>query len=499
MTTSQHNKRWIILALTLVAQFMVTLDATIVTVALPSIQTDLGFADQLDLQWVINAYVLFFGGFLLLGGRAGDLFGRQRLFLAGLALFTGASLVNGLADNTSMLVVGRGVQGFGAALVSPAVLSIIIVTFRNTAERVKALGFFTAVTAGGSAAGMLFGGLLTDYASWRWIFLVNIPIGLIGIVGALRTIPNSRAAAGNLRHMDLPGAISVTGGLTVLVYAIVNAQTWGWGSARFLWLTVVAAALLVAFVLIELRTGHPLVRLGLFAKRTISVGNATMLTFSGGLFVMMFFPTLYLAENLGYSPIEIGLAYLPWPVAMMAAGSVGQKLIGRTGPRLLLVVGLLLVAAGLLTFVRLPVDGSYAADVLPGMLLTAVGAGLVFTPVFMVATTGVAAEESGLASGVINTAQQLGAALGLAVISTLAAAHTAHLLDAAGGRPTAAEQSSALVDGFQRGFAVAAAVVLASALIAALGLRRADFAQGSGTAGGSDAEAAVEPAATPAV
>ncbi|MFJ5218811.1 MFS transporter [Streptomyces sp. NPDC088354] len=492
MTRPNDSKRWIILALTLIAQFMVTLDATIVTVALPSIQTDLGFATQLDLQWVINAYVLFFGGFLLLGGRAGDLFGRQRLFLSGLALFTGASLVNGLANDTSMLVAGRGVQGFGAALVSPAVLSIIIVTFPNTAERVKALGLFTAVTAGGSAAGMLFGGVLTDYASWRWIFLVNIPIGLVGIVGALRTIPNTRAAQGSLRHMDLPGAVSVTGGLTVLVYAIVNAQSWGWGSARFIWLVAVAVALLTAFVVIELRTSHPLIRLGIFTKRTISVGNATMLTFSGGLFVMMFFPTLYLAANLGYSPIKIGLAFLPWPVAMAAAGTLGQKLIGRTGPRLLLVTGLLFVAAGLLTYLRLPVHGAYATDVLPGLLLTAIGAGLVFTPVFIVATTGVAAEESGLASGVINTSQQLGAALGLAVISTLATSHTTHLLSGAGDRPTAAERSSALVEGFQRGFTVAAAILAVSVLIAAFGLRKRDFGQEPGAGNTDGAEVARE-------
>jgi EmrB/QacA subfamily drug resistance transporter len=496
-TDSHHSRRWVILGLTLIAQFMVTLDATIVTVALPSIQTDLGFANQLDLQWVINAYVLFFGGFLLLGGRAGDLFGRQRLFLTGLVLFTGASLVNGIADDPATLVIGRGIQGFGAALVSPAVLSIIIVTFQSSAERVKALGFFTAVTASGSAAGMLFGGLLTDYASWRWIFLVNIPIGLVGIIGAIRIIPNSKAMTGNVRHMDLPGAISVTGGLTVLVTAIVNAQAWGWSSARFIWMAVAAAALLAAFVVIELRTRHPLVRLGLFTKRTISVGNAMMLTFSGGLFVMMFFPTLYLAENMGYSPIEIGLAYLPWPVAMMIAGSIGQKFIGKAGPRLLLTVGLLFVAVGLLTFVRLPVYGSYAADVLPGMLLTAVGAGLVFTPAFMVATTGVAPEESGLASGIINTSQQLGAALGLAVTSSLAAGYTAHLLAGTGARDIpAAMQSSALVEGFQRGFTVAAAIVLASALIAAFGLRKADFTQNTTVASG-DGQDAEQPLPAP--
>ncbi|MEV6781247.1 MFS transporter [Streptomyces sp. NPDC051098] len=488
---SRRNRRWIILALTLIAQFMVTLDATIVTVALPSIQTDLGFANQLDLQWVINAYILFFGGFLLLGGRAGDLFGRQRLFLIGLALFTGASLVNGLASDSTMLVAGRGVQGFGAALVSPAVLSIIIVTFRGAAERVKALGFFTAVTASGSAAGMLFGGLLTDYASWRWIFLVNIPIGLVGILGAIRSIPNSKARAGSLRHMDLPGAISVTGGLTLLVTAIVNAHTWGWGSSRFVWMTVGGITLIAAFILIELRSSHPLVRLGIFAKRTISVGNAVMLTFTGGLFVMMFFPTLYLAENMQYSPIKIGLAYLPWPLAMMAAGGIAQKLLGKIGPRLLLVTGLLFVAVGLLTFVRLPVDGSYAADVLPGMLLTAAGAGLVFTPAFMVATTGVFAEESGLASGVINTSQQLGSALGLAAISSLAAGHTAHLLSGASRGASSAIQSSALVEGFQRGFAVASVVVIVSALIAAFGLRKTDFTQASSDSEAQEAEQSV--------
>jgi EmrB/QacA subfamily drug resistance transporter len=473
----------------LIAQFMVTLDATIVTVALPSIQTDLGFAGQVDLQWVINAYILFFGGFLLLGGRAGDLLGHQRPFLIGLTLFTGASLVNGLADDSITLVVGRGVQGFGAALVSPAVLSIIFVAFRGASERVTALGFFTAVTAGGSAAGMLFGGLLTDYASWRWIFLVNVPIGLIAILGAIRAIPNPTARSGNLRHMDVPGAISVTGGLTLLVTALVNAPTWGWASARFLWATAGAVALLAAFIAIELRTSHPLVRLGLFTRRTISIGNTVMLTFAGGLFVMMFFPTLYLAENMAYSPTKIGLAYLPWPVGMMMAGGLAQRLIGRTGPRLPLIVGLLLVAVGLLTFVRLPVNGAYAADVLPGMLLTAVGAGLVLTPAFMVATTGVAADESGLASGVINTSQQLGSAIGLAVISSLAAGHTAHLLAGAdgAGASSALTPSSSLVEGFQRGFAVASVVVLVSALIAAFGLRSADSARDPDDTDGSRA------------
>jgi EmrB/QacA subfamily drug resistance transporter len=476
--TTPHDvsvrRRWLVLSLVLIAQFMVVLDATIVTVALPSVQTSLKFTSELNLQWVINAYSLFFGGFLLLGGRAGDLFGRQRLFVAGLALFTGASLVNGLAQSSEMLIIGRAVQGVGAALVSPAVLAILLVTFTDEGERGRALGYFTTVTASGSAAGLLLGGVLTNWLSWRWIFLVNVPIGVIGLVGALSLVPNSRVRSGGLRTLDLPGAVSVTAGLTLLVYTIVNAEHWGWGSARVLWLVVTAAVLLLAFVAIETRTRNPLIRLGIFAKRSLASGNITMFLMVAGLFTMMFFPTLYLAQISGYSPIKVGLAYLPWPVAMAAAGTLAQRLSARVSPRVLLAVGLAIVAAGLLTFARLPEHGSYAADVLPGMLLTAIGAGLAWANIFVVATTGVSHEESGLAAGIVNTSQQLGAALGLAVLSSIAAAHTSHILEHVGSSSTAAVRDHALVQGFQRGFLIGGVIVAVGALAAMLGVPRPD-------------------------
>jgi EmrB/QacA subfamily drug resistance transporter len=334
--------RRLILALVLVAQFMVVLDATIVTVALPTIQTSLHFSSQLSLQWVVNAYILLFGGFLLLGGRAGDLFGRRNLFVLGLAVFTGASLINGLAQSTGMLIAGRAVQGLGAGLVAPAVLSIIVATFTETAERTKALGVFSAVTASGSATGLLLGGILTDALSWRWIFLVNAPIGVAAVLLALRYVPNSRAHHGRTRAMDVPGAIAVTGGVSLLVYGVVSAQSWGWGSTRFVLTTAGATVLLLAFVVIELRSPAPLMRLGIFKSRSLSTANVTMFLFISGQYATLFFPTLYMQDALGYSPLGTGLAYLPWPVTMAAASAVGQRLIPRIGAIPTLATGLAL-------------------------------------------------------------------------------------------------------------------------------------------------------------
>jgi EmrB/QacA subfamily drug resistance transporter len=461
--------RWLALALVLVAQFMVVLDATIVTVALPSIQRGLGFASQLDLQWVINAYVLVAGGFLLLGGRAGDLFGRKRMFLAGLALFTVASLANGLAQSPGMLIAGRAVQGLGAALVSPAVLSIIVSTFTNEGERTKALGVFSSVTAGGSATGLLLGGVLTQELSWRWIFLVNVPIGLIGGLLAARFVAHSRGPETANRRIDVLGAVTVTGGLTLFIYALVNAQTWGWGSGRFIGLVVGAAVLLAVFLATELRASAPLIRLAIFRIRSLAGANAAMFLMLAGQFVVLFFPTLYLQDIFRYSPLKTGLAFLVWPVMMIVAASIGQRLIRRFDPRLVLGAGLLLDSGGLFAFHSLPVDGSYAANVLPGMLLTAAGVGLGFSTLFFLATVDAPAHEAGLASGLINTSQQLGAALGLAVLSTIAASHTANLLH---GATTAAQRAGALTSGFQVGFMIAAIFPLAAALVVATVLRR---------------------------
>jgi EmrB/QacA subfamily drug resistance transporter len=462
-------RRWLVLAIVLVAQFMVVLDATIVTVALPSIQRGLGFASQLDLQWVINAYVLLAGGFLLLGGRAGDLFGRKRLFMSGLLLFTAASLANGLAQSPGMLIAGRAVQGLGAALVSPAVLSIIVATFSKEHERAKALGVFSSVTAAGGAVGLLLGGLLTQELSWRWIFLVNVPIGVLGGLMALRFVVNSFVPQSGKRRIDVLGAVTVTGGLTLFIYALVNAQSWGWGSGRFIGLVIGAAALLVVFLVTELRSSAPLVRLTIFKIRSLAGANAAMFLMMAGQFVTMFFPTLYLQDVFRYSPIKTGLAYVVWPVMMIVTVSVAQRLIRRFDPRLVLIAGLLFVSGGLFAFHSLPVDGSYAANVLPGMLLTAIGVGLGFATLFFLGTVDAPPQEAGLASGLINTSQQLGAALGLAVLSTIAASHTANLLH---GATTAVQRSGALTSGFQVGFMIAAVFPLAAALVVATVIRR---------------------------
>jgi EmrB/QacA subfamily drug resistance transporter len=468
------TSRRLILALVLVAQFVVVLDGTIVAVALPAIESSLHFGSQLSLQWVINAYALLFGGFLLLGGRAGDLYGRRTLFVAGLALFTAASLANGLAQSTETLIAGRAVQGFGGALVTPAALAIIIATFTETTERTKALGVFASVSAGGAAAGFLLGGVLTDALSWRWIFFVNVPIGVAGVLLALRYVPNSRVGRNQARSIDIPGAISVTGGVSLLVYAIVKAQAWGWGSTRFALTAAGAVLLLVAFAAIELRSRAPLIRLGIFSSRSLSAANTIMFVFVAGLFTTLFFPTLYMQQVLGYSPIETGFAYLPWPIALVAASALGQRMIPRFGARPTLVIGLIVAAAGLFMISRIPDSGSYAADILPGFLVNAAGTGLTYSTLFLLATAGVSNEEVGLASGIISTSQQLGGAIGLAALASVAASRTSHLLSGGG---SAEEQTHALVAGFQRGLLVASALILAAAAVAILTLRRDDLDQ----------------------
>ncbi|GIF74633.1 MFS transporter [Asanoa siamensis] len=458
-----------ILWIVLIGQFMVVLDATIVTVSLPSISTSLGFESQGQLQWVINVYVLLFGGFLLFGGRAGDLIGRQRMFVIGLALFGVSSLVNGLAQNPETLIVGRAVQGLGGALTSPAVLSIIIVTFEGVADRAKALGVFSAVTASGSASGMLAGGVLTEWLSWRAIFLVNVPIAAIAVIGALRVIPNSRhRVAGERNRIDLPGAVTITAGLLLLVYGIVNAADWGWGSAKVWWIIAGAAALIALFFVIEARSRHPLVRLGIFRHRALAVTNTTMFLMRAGMFVMMFFPTLYLADVKGFSPIQNGLAYVPWPVAMFVASRFAQRIIAKAGPKATLLPGLVILAGGLFALSFSDANSSYAAGVLPGMLLTAIGAGLAWAAMFLTASVGVQPGESGLASGLINTSQQLGSAIGVAIISSIAAAYTSDLV----GRGAGANE--ALVKGFDRGYLIGTFVMLGAAAVALFGLRRTD-------------------------
>src|SRR5829696_7596550 len=342
---SGETSRWLVLVIVCLAQFMVILDATVVNVALPSIQADLGFSAA-NLQWVINGYTLVFGGFLLLGGRAGDLFGRRRLFLAGVAIFSFASLLNGLATSDTWLVVARGLQGLGGALVSPAALSIITTTFAEGEDRTKALGVWSAIAAGGGAFGLLLGGVLTDTLSWEWVFFVNVPVGLATALLAIRYVPESRAAL-RTSGVDLPGAVTVTAGLIVLVYAIVKAEANGWGSAKTLGLAAIAAALLVAFVVIELRSAAPLIRLGIFRVRSLSGANAVLLLAAGGLFAFFFFASLYVQEILDFSPLEAGLAFLPVTVGIGLGAAFAQQLVKRIGVRVTTVIGMLIAAFGL--------------------------------------------------------------------------------------------------------------------------------------------------------
>jgi predicted MFS family arabinose efflux permease len=377
-----------------------------------------------------------------------------------------------------MLIGGRVAQGLGAAMVSPAVLSIVLVTFTDARERTKALGYFTTVSASGGGIGILLGGVLTDVLSWRAIFLVNVPIGLVALLAATRFIPNSRFGDGGLRTMDLPGAVSITGALTVLVYALVNAGAWGWSSGRVIGLLSAAAAAFAAFLVIESRTSKPLVRLGVFRSRTLSAGNATMFLMMAGLYTLLFFPVLYLGEIKGYSPFKTGLAILPWPVTMMVTGAICQYAIKRVGVRIPLVTGLVLVAGGLFGYARLSPGESYAAGMLPGLLLTAAGAGLAWQLLFLVATAKVRPEESGLASGLVNSAQQIGAAIGLAALAVVAAARTSHVLAQIGGKPTASQAAQALTLGFQRGFVIAGIIVAVAAVVALLGVRAGDIQHG---------------------
>ena len=465
MSSRTETNRWLVLVVVCLAQFMVVLDATIVNVALPSIQHGLGFAPA-DLQWVINAYTLVFGGFLLLGGRAADLVGRKRLFMAGIAVFTLASLVNGLAQSSGMLVAGRALQGLGGALVAPAALSIITTTFTSPGERTRALGVWSAIAAGGGAFGLLLGGILTDALSWEWIFFVNVPVGLAALAAAARIVPESRVEVAH-RSFDLAGAVTVTSGLVVLVYAIVKAQAFGWGSGRTLGLAAVALALLGAFIVIERRSRAPLVRLSIFRIRSITAANVVMLLVASGMFAMFFFASIYVQEVLGYSPLKAGFAFLPMTLGIVVGAGIAQQLVPRFGVRAVAVGGISLAAAGMALLTGVPVDGSYASDLLPGLLPMSIGMGLTFVPITLLGTGNVGAEDAGLASGLFNTSQQVGGALGLAVLSTLAANATAG---------SAASGAAALVHGYQVAFGAGAAMLATGAVLLTVLLRRRDVA-----------------------
>jgi EmrB/QacA subfamily drug resistance transporter len=454
--------RHLALALLAVTQFVIVIDASIVNVALPSIGRALHFSES-HLSWVVNAYTLTFGGFLLLGGRLADLAGRRRLFMAGLVLFSLASLLGGVAQSAGWLVAARALQGLGAAIVSPAALSILTTTFAEGAERNRALGVWGAVAGAGGAAGVLLGGVLTDGLSWRWVLFVNVPIGLAAAAAAPRVLRESRADHPE-RNFDIPGAVTVTGGLALLVYALVDAVNAGWGSTATLARLAGAVALLVAFLVIEGRQRNPLMPFTIFRLRTLRGANVVGLLIGMSLFSMFFFISLYLQQVLHYSALKAGLSYLPLAIGIIISAGMASQLVTRLGFKPTLIAGLLLVASGLLWFSRVhPTGGSYLGDVLGPSLLAAFGLGLSFVPVTIAAVTGTTPREAGLASGLINTAQQVGGALGLAILATIANSRTRDVL-AAGGH----DAGAALTKGFQVAFLVGAGFALAGALLAAI-------------------------------
>jgi len=459
-----QRRKWLALALLSVVQFMVVLDIAIVNVALPSIQVDLGFSQQ-DLQWVISAYALMFGGFLLLGGRSADLLGRRRVFLGGLAVFTLASLLAGLAWSDTSLIGARSLQGLGAAIITPAALSILSTTFTEGRERNIALGVWGAVGGFGAAAGVLLGGILTSAFSWEWIFFVNVPVGITAFVLAPLLLTESRDA--RARTFDLPGAVLVTAGLSSVVYAITQAGQEGWLAGRTLGFAGAGVALLIGFVAWELRHPEPLMRFGILQTRTIIGANVAGFIMGTALFAMFLMLTLYMQQVLGYSAMKTGVAYLAVAGTAIIWSTVAAQLVTRVGVKPVLVGGMSFLTAGLVYFTQVSVNGSYLGDLLPGFLIIGVGIGFSFVPISIAALAGVSPAEAGLASGLINTSQQIGGALGIAALSTIATSQTSNALAAGTAVP------AALVDGFQAAF-LAGVIIAGIGIVAALTLIRKD-------------------------
>ena len=448
------------LALLVVTQFVIVIDGSIVNVALPSIGSHLHFSRE-GLSWVINAYVLTFGGFLLLGGRLADLLGRRRMFMLGLTVFSVASLAAGLAQSEGWLLVGRALQGVGAAIVSPAALSILTSTFADGHERNRALGIWGAAIGAGGSAGVLLGGVLTSGLGWRSVLFVNVPIGIAAVALAPQVLRESRAENG-ATGFDVPGAVTVTAGLSLLVYGVVDAVSAGWGSSATLLRLAAAAALLAAFVLIELRQRHPLVPFSIFRLRTLRAANLVNLVMGLSLLSLFYFITLYLQDVLGYSPIKTGVSYLPLGAGLFLAAGVASQLVTRIGFKLTLIAGLLTTAGGLLWFSQASAGGSFLADVLGPSTLAGIGFGLAFVPVTIAAMSGTEPHEAGLASGLINMSQQIGGALGVAILATIANGHTQTLLHAG------SHVSVALTKGYDRAFLISAGFALAAAALTAV-------------------------------
>jgi EmrB/QacA subfamily drug resistance transporter len=458
-----------ILVLLAAAQFLVVLDASITNVALPSIGTALDIPEA-GLAWIVNSYVLFFGGFLLLGGRMADLMGRRRVFIIGLILFAIASLTAGLAQTEAMLVISRAAQGLGAAMLSPAALSIVTATFAEGKERNKALGVWGAVAGAGGAVGVLLGGILTEYLSWRWVFLVNVPVILLVLPFVLRYVPESHSGEEH-NDFDVPGAVTVTAGLSMLVYALIDAESAGWTSFQTLGLAAGAVALLGLFLLIESRARHPLVPFDIFASRTRNGSYLVGLLLAASLFSMFFFVALYTQRVLGWDALEAGLSYLPLSATIILGAGAGSEIANRIGFKPVLVAGMLATAAGLLWFTQISVDGTFVNDVLGPSMVAGLGLGLAFPGATIGGTSLVREDEVGLASGLINSAQQIGGALGLAVLSSIAASKTDSVMESA---QSAAALPGALTEGFQLAFMVGAGFALAGALLALLIIRSAD-------------------------
>ena len=460
----QDRRRWGVLAIIVAAQFMVVLDVAIVNVALPSIKTDLNFSQE-SLQWVITAYSILFGGVLLLGGRLADLLGRRRLFIAGLALFTISSLLDGLAWSEGSLIAFRGLQGLGAALLSPAALSILTTTFREGRDRNVALGVWGAASGSGGAAGVLLGGALTSALSWSWIFFINVPAGLLVIGLSPWLLRESRADLQH-RHFDFAGAASITSGLMLLVYAMTRATQHGWGTPETIGLLTASAALIGAFFAIELRSKAPLLPLRIFRLRTLSASNLSGLLMGGAIFSQFFLLTLYMQQVLHYSALETGVAYIGLTLTIIAFSAVAQALVTRIGVRLVLPTGLFLSTIALVLFAQLPVHGHYWADLFPAFIISGLGLALAFVPMSIGALTGVSAEDAGIASGLINTNQQIGGAIGVALATTIATTFTSHYVSSHVG--ASAFSGGALTYGFQIAFYVLAGIAAVGAVLAAV-------------------------------
>jgi EmrB/QacA subfamily drug resistance transporter len=459
--TLDARRRWLALVVLCFGDLMIVLDTTIVNVALPSIRQDLGFSET-SLAWVVNAYLLTFGGFLLLGGRLGDLYGHRRLFVAGLGVFTGASLACGVAGSQAFLITARAVQGLGGAVVAAVALSLIMTLFTESAERAKAMGVIGFVAAGGGSIGVILGGVLTEAIDWHWIFLVNVPIGAAVLVLSFVLLPTDRMPS-ERRGLDVAGAATITSSLMLAVYAIVKGNEVGWTSSRTVGMLVCAVALLAVFLVVESRAVAPLVPLDLFRLRNVATANVVGILWSAAMFAWFFLAALYLQLVLGYSSLEVGLAFLP-ATLIMGALSLGlsAKLVLRFGVRPPLATGMLLVAVGLALFARAPVDGSYLVDVLPSMVVLGLGVGMAMNPVLLAAMSDVPADRAGLASGVVNTSFMMGGALGLAVLASIAAARTDTLAGAGDG------ELDALTGGYHLAFGVGALFALAAAVTGAV-------------------------------